>query len=178
MHERLAYMLGFGLPITLLSSFGPVAIIKTAIFALIYPFVGHIDHATFWESHAEWAPQFVVQALLARPPRPSNSYLPSTPSPHSSLPPSPGPGAGGHFFDSTSSNSSAGGGLNLSNPFFNPQETLARPGGWRNFVPRIPLFVMARYALEGLEWLEAALLRDRGEARRAGLKERMGKRAY
>lgn len=66
----------------------------------------------------------------------------------------------------------------MSNPFFHPQETLARPGGWKHYVSGVPLFVMARYALQGLEWLEAALLRDRGEARRAGLKERMGKRAY
>ncbi|ORY32496.1 etoposide-induced protein 2.4-domain-containing protein [Naematelia encephala] len=72
MQDRAAYMLGFGLVPTLLSSFGP-PLINMAVFALIYPF-------------------FVIQALQSRPPTPRSSLLPSTPSPQSSLPPSPSGG--------------------------------------------------------------------------------------
>lgn len=40
LQERLAYMVGFGLPATIITSFGP-PLVNMAIFALIYPFVSH-----------------------------------------------------------------------------------------------------------------------------------------
>ncbi|WVQ72608.1 hypothetical protein IAR50_002166 [Cryptococcus sp. DSM 104548] len=67
--DRLAYMVGFGLPATLMTSFGP-PLVTMAIFALIYPL-------------------FVIQALQARPPTGQSSLLPSTPTASSPLPPSP-----------------------------------------------------------------------------------------
>ncbi|ODO08800.1 etoposide-induced protein [Cryptococcus wingfieldii CBS 7118] len=66
--DRLAYMFGFGLPATLMTSFGP-PLVTMAIFALIYPL-------------------FVIQALQSRPPTRQSSLLPSTPT--GSIPPSPG----------------------------------------------------------------------------------------
>ena len=96
--------------------------------------------------------QFVLQALLARPPVPRSSFLPTTPSPHSSLPPSP---------------SEAGQpSLSIANPFFNPS-------GPSRITFGVPIFVFARYALSALSWVEAAL----GRHRTAGeLRERPGKR--
>jgi hypothetical protein len=38
LQERIAYMIGFGLPATIVTSFGP-PLVNMAIFALIYPFV-------------------------------------------------------------------------------------------------------------------------------------------
>ncbi|RSH78328.1 uncharacterized protein EHS24_002047 [Apiotrichum porosum] len=66
--DRSAYMLGFGLPATLLTSFGP-PLVNMAVFALIYPFL-------------------LIQALQSRPPS-VHSLLPATPSPGSSNPTTP-----------------------------------------------------------------------------------------
>jgi len=38
LQERVAYMVGFGLPATVITSFGP-PLVNMAVFALIYPFV-------------------------------------------------------------------------------------------------------------------------------------------
>ncbi|WVQ99299.1 hypothetical protein IAU59_006431 [Kwoniella sp. CBS 9459] len=154
MQDRTAYMLGFGLPATLITSFGP-PLVKMAVFALIYPF-------------------FVLQAIQSRPPSPSatilgggggggngtSSLLPTTPSPHASLPPSP-----------------IAGDLNLNDPFFsfqsqsqstlststsNSNTTFLRVPGARIRVPmKLPIFWLARYALIGVKWLELASARDR-----------------
>lgn len=124
---------------------------------------------------ADRVDQFVVQALLSRPPTPRDSLLPSTPSPHASLPGSP----------------TGGNELHLSNPFFGngggvsnvPGSSLGL-GGLRinlsNPKARVPVFFFARYVLEGLAWLETAVMRDRGGgpgfAKRTLGKERPGKR--
>ncbi|KAL1413540.1 hypothetical protein Q8F55_001314 [Vanrija albida] len=67
--DRAAYMFGFGLPATLLTSFGP-PLVNMIVFALIYPF-------------------FLIQALQAKPPAAATTLLPSTPSPSSSTPTTP-----------------------------------------------------------------------------------------
>jgi len=151
-------MIGFGLPATIITSFGP-PLVNMAIFALIYPFVSN---------HREIVPdklttQFVIQALLARPPTPRDSLLPSTPSPQSSHPTSPdGP----------------------QNLGYSPLFGAARPSGmaeqkeWRLDGRVVPIFFFARHALLVLRWFEVALLRDRGANRRGasyGI-ERPGKR--
>ncbi|OXH39368.1 etoposide-induced 2.4 mRNA [Cryptococcus neoformans] len=59
LQARLAYMFGFGFPVTLMTSFGP-PLVAMAIFALVYPF-------------------FVIQALLSNPPR-NATLLPLNPS--------------------------------------------------------------------------------------------------
>lgn len=59
LQARLAYMFGFGLPVTLMTSFGP-PLVTMAIFALVYPF-------------------FVIQALQSSPPR-NATLLPLNPS--------------------------------------------------------------------------------------------------
>lgn len=145
MQDRIGYMAGFGLIATSITSLGS-PLVNLAIFALVYPF-------------------FVIQALQSRPPVPRKQSLgfPSTPSPMSSLPPSPG-GEG------------TGLGLTLQSPFFveasthKPRRTLAGLEG----KVKVPIFFLARYALQGLAWLELALGRDR--TRSFGL-ERPGKRA-
>ncbi|WVF71591.1 hypothetical protein IAT40_006399 [Kwoniella sp. CBS 6097] len=179
MQDHTAYMLGFGLPATLLTSFGP-PLVKMAVFALVYPF-------------------FVLQAIQSRPPTSSSttlgggsgSLLPTTPSPHSSLPPSP----------------IGGGELNLNDPFFSFQSTQAPvpstlstlfkiPGTSVRIPVKVPIFWLASYALVGVKWLELASARDRkrlasnGNGIGMGLglkgvnvgsfvgKERPGKRAY
>ena len=106
--------------------------------------------------------QFVIQAIQSRPPTPRNSLLPSTPSPSASLPPSP---------------TMEG----FNDPFFNsstPSKDYSR-SKWdlANLEFKLPIFFFARYALQGLSWLEAAVLRDRGsggDVRR--WQERAGKR--
>jgi len=102
--------------------------------------------------------QFVIQALIARPPVPKSCLLPSTPSPHASYPSSP-----------------SGEQHNLNDPFFSGP-SLSSPSQWR-FEPKVPIFFFAQYAMKGVSWLEAAVLRDRG-AMRTGFagKERPGKR--
>ncbi|KIR67231.1 etoposide-induced protein [Cryptococcus bacillisporus CA1873] len=69
LQARLAYMFGFGFPVTLMTSFGP-PLVAVAIFALVYPF-------------------FVIQALQSRPPSRNATLLPLNPSSRS-LTPSPG----------------------------------------------------------------------------------------
>ncbi|KAL7421543.1 hypothetical protein Q5752_003312 [Cryptotrichosporon argae] len=136
--DRAAYMFGFGLPATLLSSFAP-PLVNMAVFALIYPFL-------------------VIQALQARPPRSSLAGLLTPPSPGSPLPPSPSPYDDPPLAPSPSplargiTGSGAGAAL---------RGALGRA--------RVPLFVGARHAMAAVDWLEAALLRDRsgGHRRRA-----------
>ncbi|WOO77045.1 Telomere length regulation protein elg1 [Vanrija pseudolonga] len=67
--DRCAYMFGFGLPATLLTSFAP-PLVNMIVFALIYPF-------------------FLIQALQSKPPSAAATLLPSTPSPSSSTPTTP-----------------------------------------------------------------------------------------
>ncbi len=99
--------------------------------------------------------QCVIHALQSRPPTSRSSLLPTTPSPHSSLPSSPK--EGGH---------------NLNNPFF----ASAGPTEWK-LEPKLPIFFFARFALVGLAWVEQAVGRDRGAGRRSfATKERPGKR--
>jgi len=113
--------------------------------------------------------QFVIQALVARPPTPRNSLLPSTPSPQASLPPSPD-GHGGYGA--------------ANNPFFAGSSSAAGTSAEWNVTQilgrgkYIPIFFFARYAILVLRWFEAAVLRERGDRRRSlGLgKERPGKR--
>ncbi|KAK6910213.1 hypothetical protein I203_104245 [Kwoniella mangroviensis CBS 8507] len=140
MQDRTAYMIGFGLPATFLTSFGP-PLVTMAIFALIYPF-------------------FVLQAIQAKPPSPSSSssssvLLPSTPSPHASLPPSP-----------------ISGEMSLNDPFFANHGVLKSTSSLRSgkrrgagFELKLPIFWLASYALEGVRWLEIAVGRDRSGER-------------
>ncbi|OCF36736.1 hypothetical protein I316_01332 [Kwoniella heveanensis BCC8398] len=190
MQDRTAYMFGFGLPATFITSFGP-PLVKMAVFALIYPF-------------------FVLQAIQSRPPSSSaatlgsggtGSLLPTTPSPHASLPPSP-----------------VAGDLNSNDPFLSFQSNPAASHSYSSAsdfsasswkipgttvhvrIPlplKLPIFWLASYALIGVKWLEIASARDRTRLARdsngagslgLGLrginvksfvgKERPGKRAY
>ncbi|WVW83790.1 hypothetical protein I302_105811 [Kwoniella bestiolae CBS 10118] len=138
MQDRTAYMIGFGFAATFLTSFGP-PLVTMAIFALIYPF-------------------FVLQAIQAKPPSPSSSssnssvLLPSTPSPHASLPPSP-----------------ISGEMSLNDPFFanqpNPSSSHSTLRRRKGIEFRLPIFWLASYALEGVKWLEIAVARDRSGER-------------
>ncbi|WVQ80629.1 hypothetical protein IAT38_002734 [Cryptococcus sp. DSM 104549] len=146
--DRTAYMLGFGFPATFLTSFGP-PLVCMAVFALIYPF-------------------FVIQALQSRPPSRQSSLLPSTPSPRASLPPSPIGGSSE---------------LNLNDPFFSSAGSKRGSSvsnwsaqDWSNWEPRLPIFWIARYALDGLKWLEDAVGRDRTGSGGGFGRERAGKR--
>ncbi|WWC61742.1 uncharacterized protein I303_104327 [Kwoniella dejecticola CBS 10117] len=137
MQDRTAYMVGFGFLATFLTSFGP-PLVNMAIFALIYPF-------------------FVLQAIRAKPPTPSSAtsssiLLPSTPSPHASLPSSP-----------------IGGELSLNDSFFASADTSKsqarssriRGSSDRRFEVKLPIFWIAKYAIQGLKWFEDAAGRDR-----------------
>ncbi len=114
------------------------------------PIVHFLQFISLISSPSSWC-----KRCYPRPPQPSHSLLPATPSPHASLP-----------AESWSRALRVGFSICQTHSF-----TRRRP--WRdpvvggNFVPSVPLFVMARYALEGLEWLEAALLRETA-ARPAG----------
>ncbi|WVR07146.1 hypothetical protein IAU60_004187 [Kwoniella sp. DSM 27419] len=144
MQDRTAYMLGFGLPATFLTSFGP-PLVKMAVFALIYPF-------------------FVLQAIQARPPgaRATSSLLPATPSPHASLPPSPTGGTqlnlNDPFFAPSKSPSSTS---------FGSIRIMGRDIPI-HFRLRLPIFFFASYALDGVKWLEQAAARDRSGSFSAG----------
>jgi etoposide-induced 2.4 mRNA len=158
MQDRVAYMAGFGIPATLITSFGP-PLVNMAIFALLYPIVSPSHLLIPSETPDN---QFVIQAIQSRPPTPRNSLLPSTPSPSASLPPSP-------TMES------------FNDPFFNsstPSKDYSRSKWDLNSLEfKLPIFFFARYALQGLSWLEAAVLRDRGsggDVRR--WQERAGKR--
>lgn len=161
MQDRLAYMLGFGMPATLITSLGP-PLVNMAIFALLYPIVRLLVRFLIPPCFAD--KQFVIQAIQSRPPSPKQSLLPSTPSPSASHPSSP-------TMDGFAGN----------DPFFN-SSTPSRDfslSKWdlQNFEFRLPIFFFARYALDGLSWFEAAFLRDRGggsDVRR--WQERAGKR--
>ncbi|WWC70333.1 uncharacterized protein I206_104283 [Kwoniella pini CBS 10737] len=134
MQDRTAYMIGFGFPATFLTSFGP-PLVSMAIFALIYPF-------------------FVLQAIQAKPPTPntissSSILLPSTPSPQASLPSSP-----------------IGGDISLNDSFFsnintNKSKQSKIRGGNKGFELKLPIFWIAKYAIQGLKWFEDAAGRDR-----------------
>lgn len=163
LQDRLAYMIGFGLPVTFITSFGP-QMVKMAIFALLYPIVrDHVLLLQVSRRSLTSREQFVIQAIQSRPPSAKPSLLPSTPSPTATPSPS---------------------GLSKEDPFFTsstPARDFAR-ARWdlSKMEFRIPIFVFARYAIEGLRWLEAAVLRDRaggalgGDVRR--WQERAGKR--
>jgi etoposide-induced 2.4 mRNA len=109
---------------------------------------------------AENFTQFVIQALLSRPPVPRSSLLPSTPSPHASLPPSP-----------------SGGTINLTDPFFSSASSASDWSSKAGFQLKVPIFFFAQFALAGLQWLETALGRERSGERRHSHFERSGKRA-
>lgn len=156
MQDRLAYMVGFGMPATLITSLGP-PLVNMAIFALLYPIVCRSSPhpLTTFADH-----KFVIQAIQSRPPSPKQSLLPSTPSPSGSMPPSP-------TMDS------------FNDPFFNSSTPSRdfRKWDFQNLEFKLPIFFFARYALDGLSWFEAAFLRDRGggsDVRR--WQERAGKR--
>ena len=142
-----------GLLATTLTSVGP-PLIRMAVFALVYPFVRDVNQF----QHHLTRKQFVIQALHSRPPTPRSSLLPSTPSPHSSHPSSPSEG-----------------GNNLNNPFF--ASTSAVGSSQWKLEPKLPIFFFARFALEGLAWLEQAVGRERRpRSRSSSGKERPGKR--
>lgn len=161
LQDRLAYMVGFGMPATLITSLGPT-LVNMAIFALLYPIV-----SLFLPIHDPIGcrsanPQFVIQAIQSRPPSPKTSLLPSTPSPSPSIPSSPTLGP-----------------ESFNDPFFTSSTPSRDFAKWdlQKLEFKLPIFFFARYALEGLSWFEAAFLRDRGggaDVRR--WQERAGKR--
>jgi etoposide-induced 2.4 mRNA len=149
-----------GFPATFITSFGPT-LVNMAIFALLYPLVSLPKDTlrVFHPLHTHV--QFVIQALQSRPPNPKSSLLPSTPSPHTSAPPSP----------MTSTIDLA------SDPFFNSSTPSRSVSRWKAVQrPKLPIFFFARYALDGLRWLEAALLRDRKGSSVRRWEERAGRR--
>ena len=166
MQHRAAYMMGFGLPATLMTSFGP-HLVTMAVFALISPFVGNIISARSGIDE-----QMVIQALLARPPIPNDSLLPGTPSPHTSAPPSP---------DSAMHPALISPSLTSPVDSLRSASWFQNTSGGRQGTVRVPMFVMARQAITGLHWLQDAIMRDRTVGRSGGgmqisQRDRTGKR--
>ncbi|CAD6583257.1 MAG: hypothetical protein TREMPRED_003512 [Tremellales sp. Tagirdzhanova-0007] len=145
MQERTAYMIGFGkstFPIVLFMASmlrqQPSGLVATALTSFGPTLVNMALFALIY-------PFYVIQAMQSRPPTPQTSLLPSTPSPRSSVPSSPSEG-----------------GPSLHNPFFASTGSVG-PREWK-LEPKLPIFFFARFALEGLAWLEHAVGRERGSS--------------